>query len=78
MRSGAMVLATFDNDLGKILKAGNLGANHAVEVTATGELAGHIYLVIDANNTAGYQLGPDYVIEPTSPSAASLALKDFI
>ena len=30
-----------------------------------GGLAGHTFLIVDANGTAGYQAGADYVIDVT-------------
>jgi Ca2+-binding RTX toxin-like protein len=76
-RSGAIAMATFDHDLAKILNAGHFAAGHAVIVTATGELAGDTFLVIDANGIAGYQSGHDYVMLLASPVSTHIVLKDF-
>lgn len=59
--SGALSRDSFDADLGALL--GGLGTNQAAWVAPdSGDLAGTIFLVIDANGQAGYQAGEDYVI----------------
>ncbi len=61
--SGALSTASFDTDLAAAVGASQLGAHHAVVFTASsGTLAGDHFLVIDANGTAGYQAGQDFVI----------------
>ena len=58
---GTLSTASFDHDLHAKLRATHLHANHAVLFTPdAGSLAGHIFLVIDANGTAGYQAGADW------------------
>jgi Ca2+-binding RTX toxin-like protein len=60
--SGKLSTQTFDADMATALAS--LGAGHAVLFDpTTGNLAGHTFLVIDANGTAGYQAGQDYMIE---------------
>ena len=44
----------------------------------SGNLAGHAFLIVDGNGTAGYQAGADLVIELTSATNLShFALSDF-
>jgi ELWxxDGT repeat protein/VCBS repeat-containing protein len=66
---GTLNAGNFDNDLSAALAG--LNAHHAISFTAnTGDLAGHIFEVIDTNGIAGYQAGQDMVIElqdPVSP-----------
>ncbi len=58
--------ANFDTELAADIGAGQLGSHHAVLFTATsGTLAGHTFLIVDANGVAGYQAGQDYVIDVT-------------
>jgi VCBS repeat-containing protein len=73
--TGALSTATFDDDLAAGL-AGVLGAGQAALFTGNGgDLAGHVFAVIDANGIAGYQAGQDLVIElvnavlPIDPTA---------
>ncbi|HEY2071268.1 MAG TPA: calcium-binding protein [Rhizomicrobium sp.] len=76
--TGALSAASFDSNLATDL--GSLGAHHAVVFTASsGDLAGHTYLVIDANGQAGYQGSQDMVIELVSTHhLANLAVTNFI
>ena len=49
---------------------GGLPYHQAALFTATGgDMAGRIFLVVDADGIAGYQAGSDYVIEMVSPTA---------
>jgi hypothetical protein len=58
--SGALSTATFNDDLGAALAG--LGAAQATWFAPdSGDLAGTIFLVVDANGVAGYQEGEDYV-----------------
>lgn len=62
--SGALHASHFDADLAAIVDGAHLSAGHAVLFTASaGSLAGHTFLVVDANGMAGYQTGADYVME---------------
>ncbi|HSI17204.1 MAG TPA: Ig-like domain-containing protein [Sphingomonas sp.] len=64
--TGALNAASFDSDLS--LALAGLNAHHAISFTAnSGDLAGHIFEVIDTNGVAGYQAGQDMVIEFESP-----------
>ncbi len=61
--SGFLDAPTFDANLATAT-SGKLAIGHAVIFTPdSGNLAGHTFLVIDANGSAGYQAGADYVIE---------------
>jgi len=60
--------ANFDPTMEAAIGAGQLGANHAVLFTPNaGNLAGFMFLIVDANGTAGYQAGQDYVMELLHP-----------
>jgi hypothetical protein len=78
--SGALSDGSFNADLKSAIKASKLGAGHAVEFDATGgSLAGHHFLVVDANGVAGYQSGADYVIELSGAQhVAAIDTTDFI
>jgi hypothetical protein len=73
---GALSLASFDSDMAAAMAG--LSAGHAsfLEVTA-GDLAGHLFLVVDQNGIAGYQAGEDFVIEFVN-SIVPAAIPDFI
>jgi Ca2+-binding RTX toxin-like protein len=65
--AGTLRAAHFDADLTVAADAVHLATGHAVLFTASaGGLAGHTFLVVDANGTAGYQGGGDYVMELAS------------
>jgi Ca2+-binding RTX toxin-like protein len=78
--SGALSTASFDANMAAALGSGQLAAGHAVLFTpTTGDLAGDTFLVIDANGTAGYQAGEDYVVQLVSAHhLTSLSTGDFI
>lgn len=78
--SGALHTANFDADLAGIVNSAHLSAGDAVLFTASaGSLAGHTFLIVDANGTAGYQTGADYVMEFTSAqNLGSLQAGNFI
>jgi Ca2+-binding RTX toxin-like protein len=60
IEGGTLSLATFDSDLSAAL--GGLGASQAAWFAPdAGDLAGQIFLIVDANGIAGYQEGEDYV-----------------
>lgn len=60
---GHLDSSTFDADLAARIDAGRLGAKHAVLFNPdSGNQAGFTFLVIDMNNTAGYQAGQDLVM----------------
>jgi hypothetical protein len=63
--SGTLSTATFDSDLTAALAA-HLPAHSAELFTPNaGTLAGHTFLVLDCNGTAGYQAGHDMVWDIT-------------
>jgi hypothetical protein len=65
---GALSQGSFDTDLSALLGGTIFEAGHALFVTPdSGDLAGHTFLVVDANGEAGYQPGADFVIELPSP-----------
>lgn len=60
IEGGTLSAASLDDDLAAAL--GGLGANRAVWFAPdAGDLAGTIFLVVDANGEAGYQAGEDYL-----------------
>lgn len=76
--SGMVDTATFDANMTAAISAAHLLAHHAVLFTATTGTATGTYLIVDANGTAGYQAGADYVFKLVSPSHASnLDVTDF-
>ena len=69
--SGALSTASFNADLGAALAG--LGASQAVWFAPdSGDLAGTIFLVADANGIAGYQPGEDYVFAIAGTPLADL------
>jgi Ca2+-binding RTX toxin-like protein len=77
--TGALDTANFDNDLTAAL-SGHLGTHHAVLFTPdSGDLSGQTFLIVDANNSTGYQAGADFVFHLTNAAnIASLDTGDFI
>lgn len=69
INTGSLSPLTFDADLSAAVNAGNLAANHAVLFTPdAGSLAGELFLIVDANGTAGYQGGgADLVVRLIDP-----------
>ena len=64
VNAGALSEATFDADLAAAIGAGQLASGHAVVFKPnSGDLAGHFFLIVDANAQSGYQAGLDYVME---------------
>jgi Ca2+-binding RTX toxin-like protein len=78
--SGMLRTGHFDFDLSHAIGAAQLAANHAVLLTPdSGNLAGHLILVVDANGQAGYQAGADYVFDITgATNMAQLSTHSFI
>ena len=69
--SGMLSTASFAADLGAAL--GGLGAGRAVWFAPNaGDLAGTVFLAVDANGTAGYQAGEDYLFAVAGSSLADL------
>jgi hypothetical protein len=72
IQSGALSTGSFSADLGAALAG--LGAGHAVVYAPNaGDLAGKIFLVVDANGVAGYQEGEDYVFALPATTLADLS-----
>jgi Ca2+-binding RTX toxin-like protein len=69
----------FNADLAAAADSAHLEAGHAVLFMAdSGDLAGHIFLIVDQNGVAGYQTNQDLVIDVTqSSNITSLSLHDF-
>ncbi len=77
--SGALSHAGFNAVLASDIGAAQLAAGDAVVFTPdSGDLAGHHFLIVDANGTAGYQANQDYVIEIVSPAAGSIGVGTFV
>lgn len=76
---GQLRTAHFDSDMAAAVGAAKLAAGHAVLFTpGSGSDKGMLFLVVDANNQAGYQAG-DLVIHLDSPvHLSSLSTADFI
>ena len=67
--TGDLDTASFDADIAAAMSglAGGLGAHQASLFNVTGgDESGATYLIVDANGTAGYQAGEDYVIRMAS------------
>lgn len=65
---GTLSTTTFDTDLAAAVNDHRLGVDNALVFTPDqGTLAGHIFVVIDGNNVAGYQANADIVIEFVDP-----------
>ncbi len=72
IQGGALSAGSFNADLGAALAG--LGAGHAVFYAPdSGDLAGNIFLIVDANGIAGYQEGEDYVFALAGTTLADLA-----
>ena len=72
IQGGALSTGSFDADLGAALAG--LGVGKAVFYAPdSGDLAGSIFLVVDANGEAGYQSGEDYVIALAGTTLADLS-----
>lgn len=65
---GKLSAMHFNMQLADAVGAGQLGADHAVLFQPdSGGLAGTLFLIVDGNNTAGYQAGQDLVVLFQSP-----------
>lgn len=76
---GALSASHFDAFLAAAVGSAQLAENHAVLFTPdSGNLAGHLFLIVDAGGGAGYQSGKDYVFElDGTDELASLDTSDF-
>jgi hypothetical protein len=69
---GTLSQASFGADLGAAM--GGLGASQAVWFAPdAGDLAGQVFLIVDANGIAGYQEGEDYVFAVAGAPLADLS-----
>ncbi len=67
--AGALSLATFATDLATAVSPAQLSAGGALLFSpTTGDYAGSSFLVVDANNVAGYQDGFDIVVRLQAPT----------
>ena len=75
---GNLTATNFDANLSAALGANQLHAGDAVLFQpSSGGLQSHLFLVVDANGTAGYQAGQDYVIDVTGLTG-TFALANFV
>jgi len=71
IQGGALSAGSFSQDMGVALAG--LGAGHAAFYAPdSGDLAGNIFLIVDANGIAGYQEGEDYVFALAGTTLADL------
>ena len=78
--SGVLNAASFDANLAAAIGAAQMDAGQAVLFDPNGgdlNVGGQAYLVVDANNVAGYQAGQDYVVQ-LSNHTGTLTIDDFI
>jgi hypothetical protein len=77
--TGRLGAANFDTNLTAALSGHLLGGHAIVFAPTIGGLAGHTFLIVDANGVAGYQAGQDYVMELVGAgSLISLSTANFI
>jgi Ca2+-binding RTX toxin-like protein len=78
VNTGALSIETFDADMSAVFP--NLGSHRAVVFAPdSGNLAGHIYLIVEDGGPNGYQAGEDYVFEVTNGVGLNtLAVDNFI
>jgi hypothetical protein len=78
--AGQLDVATFHHDLRAALTSSTLAANHAVLFTPdSGSEAGNVYVIVDANGVAGYQVDQDFVFQVDGGHHMSaLSAADFI
>ena len=79
VNAGTLSAASFDSDLTAAISAARLSAQYAVLFTPNaGDLAGHTFLIADANGSAGYQAAGDYVFDLAAPVRTNyFAVSDF-
>lgn len=66
--SGRLSTGNFENQLAHALDAAQLTSNNAVIFKPDeGNLAGHIFLIVDRNGVPGYQAGQEHVFELVDP-----------
>ena len=73
VEGGTLSTASFDADLGAALGADGLGAGEATLFAPdAGDLAGSLFLIVDANGEEGYQAGEDFVFALPNADLAEL------
>ena len=73
VEGGTLSTASFDADLGAALGTDALGVGEAVLFEPdAGDLAGTLFLIVDANGEEGYQAGEDYVFALPNADLATL------
>lgn len=78
LAAGMLRAGHFDSDLAAAVNDTVLNPHGSTAFTPdAGSLAGHRFLVIDANGVAGYQAGQDFVIEFVNPAHWSSAFNFF-
>lgn len=76
---GKLTSSHFDAQLARAVRGHDLDNFHAVIFTPdSGSLAGHTFLIVDLNNSAGYQAGLDLVIELVNADLTGLDTANFI
>jgi hypothetical protein len=76
---GAVSSASFAHDLATSIGAGQLHAHDAVLFRPlSGDLHGHVFLVVDTNGVAGYQAGHDEVFDLSHGHLVSVGQGDFV
>ena len=77
---GHLASAHYNKNLAQAVDASHLGRHHAVLFTPdSGDAAGSILLIVDANGKPGYQAGHDFVIALQDPQhLAHLDVGDFV
>jgi Ca2+-binding RTX toxin-like protein len=79
VNAGRLSGAHFDRMLAHAIGATELDNSNAVLFTPNkGTLAGHTFLIIDANNTDGYQASVDIVIELANADLANFSVANII
>jgi hypothetical protein len=78
--SGRLSTGNFDSQLANAIGADELIGSHAVVFKPDdGNLAGHIFVIVDRNGTPGYQAGADHVFELVDPMhLGALSTANFI
>jgi Ca2+-binding RTX toxin-like protein len=76
--AGFLSTATFNADLAAAIEGSELSIGNALLFTPdAGDLIGRTFLIVDANATAGYQAGADFVIDVTG-FTGTLDTGDFV
>ena len=80
IHGGTLSVGTFDDDLSFAVDGNALhGSNAVIFRPDQGDLAGHIFLVIEFNGGDGYQAGQDWVIEIVSgTNLGALSASNFV